>query len=85
MIDIKDLIQFKKKPISKRTLLLQDICDATGIEFGVLLHSTMHLKDDWGYDILMGIYEDTMQCSSERKWRRIKCAELVRKTKPSKK
>lgn len=75
----------KGQPTSERADLLQEISNVTGIEFSVLLRETFHLKDSWGCDILRMILNDTLIHSTEREWRRVKCAELIRKSKPEKK
>lgn len=74
-------IHKRKGPTSERSDLLQQICDATGIPFKLLLRETFHLKDDWGNEILRLVLEDSLAYSSEREWRRVKAAELIRKSK----
>ena len=75
----------KKGPTSERSFLLQELSDVTGIEFALLLRNTYHLRDSWGTEILRNILTDTLQYSYEKEWRRWKCAELIRKSKPEKK
>lgn len=82
MIQIDQLIRpITKKPTSERSYLLQEISDKTGIPFKLLLVNTFHLKGEMGLKIIRNIFEDTLAYSSETEWRRIKCAELIKKSK----
>ncbi len=74
------LTKKKGQPKDERAFLIQELCNVTGIDFKLLLRNTFHLKDEWGKDILRMILQDTLSYSSEREWRRWKCAELVRKS-----
>ena len=77
-------IKKQSRPTSERSDLIQQISNVTGIEFKLLLRETFHLKDDWGNRILQIILDDTLRYSTEKSWRRWKCAELVGNSKAKK-
>ena len=70
-----------KKGGNRRTDLLQQICDATGIKFIDLLRNTYHLKAEEGCNILQMILDDTLMFSEHQGARRDKCALLLAKSK----
>jgi hypothetical protein len=75
---ITQLLNKPKGKVSRRSLLLQDLADATGIDFQILLRNTFHLTGEWGIEILNGILEDTLMHSNDPKYRRVKASQLIK-------
>lgn len=65
--------------------LLRQLEQITGMPFDVLLKNTFHLKGEAGVRILEIIRDDTLRHTSDRLYRRVKCAELINLSKPAKK
>ncbi len=78
--DLFGVYHTENKPRSRRALLIQDLSDLIGVPFKNVFNECWHLKEDWGNDILQGIYEDVKRTGDNTTYRALKLRELINKS-----